>query len=88
VGDPAKATKVVVEFSREKAALVEARVWHPTQQVERRPNGGIRLSFLVANLEPLVSWILEWGPHARAVAPLDLVTQVKRELAEAWDQYR
>jgi predicted DNA-binding transcriptional regulator YafY len=27
-----------------------------------------------------VSWILEWAPHARVVAPESLVESVKREL--------
>lgn len=87
VGDPAKATQVVVEFSREKAALVEARAWHPTQRAERTSDGAIRLTFSVVNLEPLVSWILEWGPHARAISPPDLVARVKRELDDARAQY-
>ncbi len=88
VGDPAKATRVIIEFSREKTSLVEARVWHPTQQVERTTEGGIRLLFTVANLEPLVSWILEWGPHARAVEPPELVARVVDELDAARRRYR
>ena len=88
VGDPTKATKVVVEFSDEKAALVEARTWHPTQRIERIADGGLRLSFTVANLEPLVSWILEWGPHARAVEPPELVARVVDELDGARQRYR
>jgi predicted DNA-binding transcriptional regulator YafY len=61
VGEPGKSTKVVVEFSSEKAAHVQARAWHPTQTIERTSEGRIRLSLTVANLEPLVSWVLEWG---------------------------
>ena len=87
VGDPAKAARVVVEFSRDKTALVEARAWHPTQQIERTPEGCTRLSFTVVNLEPLVSWILEWGPHARAVEPRELVARVVEELDAARRQY-
>jgi predicted DNA-binding transcriptional regulator YafY len=88
VGEAGKATKVVVEFSRDKAALVQARVWHPTQQTERTTDGGIRLSLTVANLEPLVSWVLEWGPHARAIEPPELVARVVDELDAARRQYR
>jgi predicted DNA-binding transcriptional regulator YafY len=88
VGDPEQSTKVVVEFSREKAGLVEARAWHPTQRIERANDGDIRLSFTVANLEPLVSWVLEWGPHARAIEPPELVRRVVEELDAARQQYR
>jgi predicted DNA-binding transcriptional regulator YafY len=67
---------------------VQARAWHPTQTIERTNAGKIRLSFTVANLEPLVSWVLEWGPHARAVEPPELVARVVDELDAARRQYR
>ncbi len=86
VGDPERTTRVVIEFSREKAPFVEARVWHPTQQLERT-SVGVRLAFNVTNIEPLVSWVLEWGPHARVLAPPELVDRVIHELASAQRQY-
>lgn len=79
---------VVVEFSAEKAHLVSSREWHPTQTITRLSNGRIQLAFSAPSIVPLVSWILEWGPHARAVAPPNLVQRVIRELDEARDQYR
>jgi predicted DNA-binding transcriptional regulator YafY len=79
--------KVVVEFSAEKAHLVSSREWHPTQEVSRLPHGRVRLSFLAPSLSPIVSWVLEWGPHACAVAPNALVAQVTRELDAARAQY-
>lgn len=88
VGDPAKAKRVVIEFSREKAALVEARIWHPTEHRERVADGKLRLMFTVTNLTPVVSWVLEWGPHARAIEPPELVVQVIAELDAARGQYR
>ncbi|MGE0397024.1 MAG: helix-turn-helix transcriptional regulator [Kofleriaceae bacterium] len=87
VGGPDNATKVVIEFSREKAALVEARTWHPTQEIERTRDGRIRLALTVTSLEPLVSWVLEWGPHAKAIEPQEFVQQVIRELRSAVRQY-
>ncbi|MEO8548866.1 MAG: WYL domain-containing protein, partial [Kofleriaceae bacterium] len=84
VGGPHDA---VVEFSAEKAHLVSSRTWHPSQQVETLPNGRLQLRLRVPSLAPLVSWILEWGPHALAVAPAALVSNVRRELAAALLQY-
>ena len=78
---------VVVEFSREKAFLASSRLWHRTQEVEETRDGRVRIAMRVPHLAPVVSWILEWGPHARAVAPDDLVNQVKSELAQAHAQY-
>jgi proteasome accessory factor B len=75
--------RVVVEFSPERAAYVRARAWHPTQAFEELPDGRIRLSFTCASLIPVVSWVLEWGPHARAIEPPALVAQVIAELEAA-----
>jgi predicted DNA-binding transcriptional regulator YafY len=88
VGDPANAQRVVIEFTREKAALVEARLWHPTQNIERLEGGAIRLSFTCTNLTPVVSWVHEWGPHALVVEPTALVDAVFRELGQTRDAYR
>jgi len=81
-------TQVVVEFSAAKAAFVRARIWHPTQTVEELPDGGVRLTFTCANLVPVVSWVLEWGPHARAIAPPSLVANVIAEIDGARAQYK
>jgi predicted DNA-binding transcriptional regulator YafY len=78
---------VVVEFTAEKAHLVASREWHPTQEIEKLPSGRVRVSFRAPSLAPLVSWVLEWGPHARVIAPTALVANVQRELAAALAQY-
>ena len=79
--------RVVVEFAAARAAFVRARIWHPTQTVEELPDGGVRLSFTCGNLVPVVSWILEWGPHARAIAPASLVANVIAEIEGARARY-
>jgi predicted DNA-binding transcriptional regulator YafY len=80
-------TRVVVEFSAQKAELVRARLWHPTQTFEELADGRTRLVFTCASLPPVISWILEWGPHARAVEPPELVAEVIAELDRARAQY-
>ena len=79
--------RVVIEFSAEKAAFVRARVWHPTQTFEELPDRRIRLTFTCANLTPVVSWVLEWGPHARAIEPPALVADIIAELDAARRAY-
>ncbi|MEO8548767.1 MAG: WYL domain-containing protein [Kofleriaceae bacterium] len=78
---------VIVEFSAEKAHLVSSREWHPTQGVTKLPHERVRLTFRAPSLAPIVSWVLEWGPHARAIAPSALVSQVVRELDTARAMY-
>ncbi len=87
IGDGDTTHTVVVEFTREKALLVSSREWHPTQQLETTSTGALQLTFTCADLAPVVSWILEWGPHARAIAPGALVRAVTAELEQACAQY-
>lgn len=79
--------EIIVEFSAAKAQLVSSREWHPGQRMTALPGGGVRVGFRVPSLAPIVSWVLEWGPHARAIAPDELVVQVVRELNEARAAY-
>lgn len=87
VGDPANAQRVVVEFSAEKSELVAGRLWHPTQDLRRVAGGRMRLSFTCSNLMPVVSWILQWGPHAKVIEPSELTAMVIDELERASQQY-
>jgi predicted DNA-binding transcriptional regulator YafY len=87
VGDPANARRVVVEFSSEKTELVTGRVWHPTQELKCVAGGRIRLSFTCTNLIPVVSWILQWGPHAKLIEPTELAAMIIDELDRARAQY-
>lgn len=82
-----KSQRAVIEFSAAKASYVRARLWHPSQHIEELPDGKVRLSLSCAQLAPLVSWVLEWGPHARAVEPPELVAQVTAELRAALENY-
>ena len=88
VGDSSKACRVSIEFSREKATLVTARQWHPTQELTSADNSRVRLAFTCTNLVPVLSWVLEWGPHARALEPPELVAAVEDELERARSLYR
>lgn len=82
-------TRVVVEFSKERAGYARARVWHRSQEVHDLPDGCLRIEFSTrARLAPIVSWVLEWGPHARAIEPPELVAQVVAELDAARALYR
>lgn len=87
VGDPAHAKRVVIEFSKERAAYVRAREWHKHQTLEEQGDGSVLLSFTCINLDPIVSWVLEWGPHAFVLEPKQLVDAVVREISEAHSRY-
>jgi proteasome accessory factor B len=87
VASGAPPQRVTIEFSAEKSAFVRARVWHPTQAFEELRDGRVRLTFSCGNLNPVVSWVLEWGPHARVLEPAELVSSVIAELDAARAAY-
>jgi predicted DNA-binding transcriptional regulator YafY len=79
--------RVVVEFDAEAAEYVRGRRVHPSQRLALLPGGAIRSTMTVGNLNPVVSWILEWGPRAKVIEPVELVDRVKQELGEALAKY-
>ena len=83
-----EAHRVVVDFAAPVRARVEARQWHRTQKLKALPDGGVRVSFDASNLTQVVGWVLEWGSHARAIEPPELVAAVTRELRAAAAQYK
>lgn len=72
---------VVVEFEPAARALVTARTWHRTQRLTDLPSGGVRMEMDVSSLTQVHTWVLGWGPLARAVAPPALVERMAREVA-------
>ena len=87
VGGSDVPVRVVIEFSAAKASLLRAREWHRTQELEDLPDGRVRFAFSCVNIAPVVSWVLEWGPHARVIEPNELRAQVVDELERARRQY-
>jgi hypothetical protein len=88
VGDPEHAQPIVIEFSEARAAYVRGRCWHEREHLEELPDGRVRLTFPGVQLAPIVSWVLQWGPHARVVSPPELVALVVAEIEDAGRQYR
>ncbi len=80
--------EVKIEFSREVAQLIREREWHPSQRLEERKNGRVHLTMRVTGLPQLVSWVLSFGHHAKALNPEDLVQQVHGQLLLAAGHYR
>jgi len=79
--------KVVIDFDAQGAEYMRARKAHPSQKLSALPGGGVRLTMTVGNLNPVASWVLEWGPRAKVVQPSELVSRVQAELSEALAHY-
>jgi predicted DNA-binding transcriptional regulator YafY len=82
-----KRHKVVIDFDAQGAEYVRMRKVHASQKLAGIAGGGVRLTVTVGNLNPVVSWVLEWGPRARVVEPPELVERVKDELEKALAGY-
>jgi predicted DNA-binding transcriptional regulator YafY len=79
--------RVVVDFDPEAVEYIRGRRIHPSQRVALLPGGGVRVSMTVGNLNPVVSWVLEWGQRAKVVEPPELLDRVQQELAAALAKY-
>ena len=60
---------------------------HESQKLASIANGGLRLTMTVGNLNPVVSWVLEWGRRALVREPPELLTRVHEELEAAAKRY-
>jgi predicted DNA-binding transcriptional regulator YafY len=80
--------RVVIEFDAQAAEYVRMRKVHGSQKLQTIAGGGLRLSMTVGNLNPVVSWVLEWGRRARVIEPPELVERVREELEGALGHYR
>jgi proteasome accessory factor B len=72
------------------ARVASERRWHPSQQVRELRGKGERseVSFELANLEEITSWVLSWGAQAEVLAPKALRTRVSGEIRKAAKLYR
>ena len=78
---------VEIEFTARIAPYVREREWHPSQRMEDRPDGSLRLSLDVCLDWALTSWILSFGPLARVVSPPHLSDRIVAEIDQARHQY-
>lgn len=78
-----KACDVVLEVDAAVAAYVRERVWHESQSVEERPDGGLVLRMKVAPGFELKSWIKSFLPHVRVKEPGSLRQEIAGEIEAA-----
>lgn len=78
---------IELAFDPRIARYVKERMWHPSQQIRERDDGGVVLALDVSNDWALRSWILGFGQLVRVVAPEDLATQIVDEIERARSLY-
>ncbi len=73
---------VVVDFNATEAPYIREREWHPSQQIEERPDGRIRLTLNVVIDWGLQAWVMGFGPAARVVQPAKFADAIVKALDE------
>lgn len=78
---------VRIRFAPETAAWVREVQFHPSQQVEDLPDGGIVFTARVAVTDELKRWVLGFGAEAEVLEPEGLRGEVKWNLFTAGKLY-
>lgn len=61
--------EVVVKFGAPVAEFIRERRWHPSEQVEVRPDGTLLWRGTVSGEHEFIGWVMSWSPWAELVSP-------------------
>ncbi|MBU0483060.1 MAG: WYL domain-containing protein [Proteobacteria bacterium] len=78
---------VKIFFEARHAPYVREREWHASQVIEENFDGSLILSLQVGHLYEIKRWILSWGSGVKVLSPLELASDVLRELRESVSLY-
>jgi len=70
-------------FDPAMSGYIRERVWHESQDLQERADGGVVLRMQVAPGWELKSWIKGFLPHVRVIHPATLRKELARDLAKA-----
>lgn len=82
-----KPERVEIEFSPPAARYIAERLWHPSQALDERPDGSVRLTLDVSDDWALRRWILGFGSAARVLKPPRLTGEIKGEFERSVHGY-
>jgi len=79
--------QVTINFSPAVQARIRESYWHPSQQLDDLPDGGVQLRVSLPSLLEIIPWIRGWGPEAVVVGPPELREEISQSLARAAANY-
>jgi len=79
--------EVILRFVAEAAPYVRERTWHPSQEIESAPDGGLVLNLCIAEPREMLPWIRSWGAQVEVLAPDWLRERVADEMKSASELY-
>ncbi len=80
--------EVRLRFDPAVTRRLRESIWHPSQRVRERSDGGLDVTFEIAHPEEMAPWVRGWGPQVEVLAPQWLRAQVAREAAETVKRYQ
>lgn len=84
-GDPHE--ELVLRFAPAVTRRVKETCWHPSQELEDRPDGGCVLTLRLAHVAEMVYWVRGWGDQVEVLAPDWLRAQLADEARAVLAQY-
>ena len=80
--------EVQIDFSASVASRIRESYWHPSQQLDDLPGGGVRLCVNLPSLLEITPWVRGWGPEAVVVGPQALRDEIASSLKAAAANYQ
>lgn len=74
--------QVRLRFSPRVAEYIRRRIWHPSQQIMERRDGGLELRMTTTGWKEVVRWVLSWQPDVTVLAPKRLRERVEEKMRE------
>jgi predicted DNA-binding transcriptional regulator YafY len=74
-----KPVQLLIWFSKEIGGYIEERIWHPSQKIQRNPDGSVMFEAKAALTAETRSWVLGWGADAKVLAPRTFADEIRCE---------
>jgi predicted DNA-binding transcriptional regulator YafY len=84
--DDAEVIDLELMFGAEIAHLIEERIWHPQQKIEKNSDGSLILKFQASGESEILAWIASYLPFVQILAPESLRQTFIRQLQTTLEQ--
>lgn len=71
--------EIVLSFSPTVARRIDETLWHPSQQIEKREDGGRLMRLHLSGTLEIEPWIKSWGAACEVLAPASLRERLAKE---------
>jgi predicted DNA-binding transcriptional regulator YafY len=86
MGKPSK-TRALVEFDARMADEIRSKKLHRDQRIAMSPDGRLRLSVPLVNVDAFIGWVLSFGDAVTVVEPPDVAQKIAAILSRAAARY-